>query len=72
MGARQIGYIAVGFGLLFVAHSVGELGDAAPLNTGGVSPERLQYHLAALLLDVGAIVCFVAALVGWWRGRRAR
>jgi len=71
MRTKQIGYIAVGFGLLFVSHSVGQLGDIAPLNPGGVSGERLKYHLAALLLDVGAIACFVTALVGWWRARKS-
>jgi hypothetical protein len=37
---KFIGYLAVGFGLLFVAHSVGQLGDLAPVNPGGVSAER--------------------------------
>jgi hypothetical protein len=39
---KFIGYLAVGFGLLFVAHSVGQLGDHPPVNPGGVSAERPQ------------------------------
>jgi hypothetical protein len=67
---KFIGYLAVGFGLLFVAHSVGQLGDLAPVNPGGVSAERAKYHIAALVLDLGAIACFIIALVGMLRGRK--
>ena len=71
MSMKFIGCLAVGFGLLFVAHSVGQLGDAAPYNPGGgVSAERAKYHIAALVLDVGAIACFIIALVGMLRGRK--
>ncbi|HEX6741081.1 MAG TPA: hypothetical protein VF079_04720 [Sphingomicrobium sp.] len=63
---------AVGFGLLYVGHDVGLMGDAAPLVPGGVSPERAKYHVIALLLTLGALGCFIAAGVSIFREWRRR
>jgi hypothetical protein len=71
MRMRPIIYIAIGFGLLFLAHEVGLMGDAAPLVPGGVSAERAKYHLIALVIDLGAIALFIAAIVSMIRGRRS-
>ena len=54
-------YIAIAFGLYAVGDSLGLRGDAAPLNVGGVSPERLKFHLAGLMCMIGALGFFVAA-----------
>jgi hypothetical protein len=63
-------FIAVGFGLWYVGHDVGLMGDAAPLVPGGVSPERAKYHVIALILTLAALGFFVAAGVSLLRGRR--
>lgn len=70
MRFKPILFIALGAGLYFVSRSVGLMGDAAPLNPGGVSSARLQYHLIALLLMLAALGFFIAALVSIFRGRR--
>ena len=70
MKLRPLVFIAIAFGLFFVAHEVGLMGDAAPLVPGGVSPERTKYHLIALVLLLGAIGFFIAALVSMFRARR--
>jgi hypothetical protein len=67
---RPLIFLAVAIGLSFVGHDVGLRGDAAPLVPGGVSPERVEYHLIALLLTLGALGFFVAASVSLVRGRR--
>ena len=67
---RPFVYIALGFALKYASKQVALRGDAAPLVAGGVSPERLQYHLLALVLLVAAIGFFVAALVSLFRRRR--
>jgi len=71
MKMRPIIYIAIGFGLLFLAHQVGLMGDAAPVVPGGVSAERAKYHIMALVIDFGAIALFIAAIVSMMRGRRS-
>ena len=70
MRFKPVLFIALGAGLYYVSRSVGLMGDAAPLNPGGVSPERLQYHLIALVLMLGALGFFIAALVSLFRGCR--
>ena len=55
MRFRPLLFIAIAIGLYWLAHSVGLRGDAAPLNVGGVSPERAKYHIIALLLMLGAL-----------------
>ena len=70
MTVRPLVYIAIAIGLRFASKQVERLGDAAPIVPGAVSPERLQYHLVALVLLVAAIGFFIAALVSLVRGMR--
>lgn len=53
--------VAGGGGFYFIGHSITRIGDAAPFIEGGVSQERLYYHLIALGIMVGAMVMFIAA-----------
>jgi len=69
MKLKPLVFIAVGMGLSYVSHDVGLQGDAAPLVPGGVSPERLKYHLIALVLLLGALGFFIAAGVSLFRNR---
>ncbi len=62
--------LAIGVGLSAVSRSLELQGDAAPYAESGVSHERLMYHLPALALLVGALVCFVAALRIFIRRRK--
>ena len=71
MKFKPLIFIAVGFGLSYVAKDVGLRGDAAPFVPGGVSPERLKYHSIALVLTIGALGFFIAALVSLFRGWRS-
>ena len=71
MKLKPLIFIAVGFGLSYVAKDIGLRGDAAPFVPGGVSPERLKYHLIALVLTLGALGFFIAALVSLFRGWRS-
>lgn len=70
MKLKPVIFIAAGFGLLWAARGVGTIGDAAPLVPGGVSSERLTYHLTALIMTAGALGLFIAALVMLVRGWR--
>ena len=63
-------FIAVGFGLYWVARELEVMGDAAPFVPGGVSTERAKYHIIALIMMIGALGFFIAALVGIFRGWR--
>ena len=63
-------FIAVGFGLYWVARDVESMGDAAPFVPGDVSTERAKYHIIALLMMIGALGLFIAALVNLVRGWR--
>jgi hypothetical protein len=71
MRLKPLVFIAIAIGLRFVSKSVELQGDAAPLIPGGVSTDRLTYHLIALVLLFGAIGFFIAALVSLFRGWRA-
>ena len=71
MRLRPLVYIAIAIGLRFTGKQVERLGDAAPFVPGGVSSERLQYHLIALVLLVAAIGFFIAALVSLVQGMRS-
>ena len=72
MKFKPLLYIALGMGLSYTGRQVGLQGDAAPFVPGGVSPERLKYHLIALLMTAAALGFFIAALVGIFRGWRGR
>jgi hypothetical protein len=63
-------FIAFGFGLKFISKQVELMGDGAPSMASGVSSARLGYHSLALVILLGAIGCFVAALVSIVGGRR--
>ena len=67
---KPIIFIAVGFGLYWVARDVELMGDAAPFVPGGVSTERAKYHTIALVMMIGALGLFIAALVNLVRGWR--
>ena len=70
MPFKPILFLAIAVGLYWVAHSIGLRGDAAPLNVGGISPERAKYHILALVLMLGALGFFIAAGVSLFRGHR--
>ena len=70
MRFKPLIFIAIGFGLYWVARDVALMGDAAPFAPSGVSTERAKYHIIALLLMIGALGFFIAALVSIFRGRR--
>lgn len=63
-------YLAIAFALYFVSGVVELRGDAAPVVVGGVSTERATYHIIALLLLLGAVGFFIAALVSAVRAMR--
>jgi hypothetical protein len=70
MNFKPILLLAIAIGLYFVSHSLELRGDAAPVDPSGVSPERARYHIAALVLLLGALGCFIYAGVSAFRGRR--
>jgi len=63
--------LGIGVGLSAVSRSLELQGDLAPYAENGVSQERLMYHLPALILLVGALACFVAALWLFIRRRKS-
>ena len=63
-------FIAMAIGLFVISRDLELRGDLAPLTESGVSPERAKYHLAALVLMLGALGLFIAAGVSLFRGRR--
>ena len=67
---RPLILLAVGFGLLSLSRSLELRGDLAPIVEGGVSAERAQYHIAALVLLLGALGFFIAAGLSIWRNMR--
>jgi hypothetical protein len=70
MRVKPLIFIAVGFGLYWVARDVELLGDAAPFVPNGVSAERAKYHILALVLMLGALGFFIAGFVSIVRGWR--
>jgi hypothetical protein len=63
-------FLATAITLYFVSHALELRGDAAPVAAGGVSPERLKYHLVALVLLLGALAFFISAGVSAFRKSR--
>lgn len=72
MKFRTIVLIAIGFGLYSCSHSLELRGDLAPIAASGVSAERAQYHILALVVLIAGLGCFVAAGLGIVRGLRDR
>jgi hypothetical protein len=73
MGPMKIGTIlllAAGAGLYAVGQSMELRGDIAPFAASGVSTERAVYHVAALLLMLGAFACFIGAGFTIFRKKR--
>ena len=71
MSFKTVLFLAIAIGLYVVSHSLELQGDAAPFGPDGVSPERARYHIAALVLLLGALGCFAYAGVSayrQWRG----
>lgn len=62
--------LSVGIVLRMIATGLEAMGDKAPVAAEGVSGERLMFHGAALLLTIGALVCFVWALYVLFRKRQ--
>jgi hypothetical protein len=61
MSFKTIFFLALGFGLMSLSNSLELRGDLAPFVKDGVSTERLQYHLMALVVLLGALGCFIYA-----------
>jgi len=64
--------VASGVGLSAVSHSLELRGNIAPFAESGVSVERAQYHIAAFVVLLGAMACYVTALVDIFRKPRAQ
>lgn len=62
--------LSVGIVLRMIATGLEAMGDKAPVAAEGVSGERLVFHGAALALTIGALVCFVWALIVLFRKRQ--
>ncbi|HEX8216739.1 MAG TPA: hypothetical protein VF577_04675 [Allosphingosinicella sp.] len=67
MRFKPILYIALAFGLASLSRSFELRGDLAPLAESGVSSERAQYHITALLCMLGAMALFISAGVSAFR-----
>jgi hypothetical protein len=72
MKLKPVILIAIAFGLYAVSRSLELRGDLAPLAESGVSPERLTWHLMALVFLLGALGCFISAGISALRGLRDR
>ncbi|HYJ53733.1 MAG TPA: hypothetical protein VEW04_11235 [Allosphingosinicella sp.] len=70
MNFKAILFLAIAFGLMSLSHSVELRGDLAPFVEGGVSAERAQYHIMALVALIGALGCFIYAGVSLVRRLR--
>jgi hypothetical protein len=70
MGFRPLLYIVIALVFYYASGAVELRGDMAPVAAEGVSTERATYHIIALLLLLGALGCFVAALVSAVRAMR--
>ena len=72
MKLKPIIFIAAGFGLYALSRSLELRGDLGPLAKGGVSPERLQYHLMALVVLLAGLGFFISAGISTFRALRDR
>jgi hypothetical protein len=72
MKLKPIFFLALAFGLYSVSQSLELRGDIAPIAKDGVSHERLQYHLMALVFLLAAFGFFISAGVSAVRGIRGR
>ncbi len=70
MNFKSILFLAIAFGLMSLSHSLELRGDLAPFVEGGVSAERAQYHIMALVALIGALGCFIYAGVSLVRRLR--
>ena len=70
MNWKPIVYVVVAMGLSSLGGSLEHRGDLAPVIEGGVSAERAQYHIMALVCMLGAIGLFISAGVSAFRGVR--
>ena len=70
MNFKPLVFIAIACGLSAASHSLELRGDLAPFVPDGVSVERAKYHLAALVLMIGALGFFIAAGVSVFRRLR--
>jgi hypothetical protein len=61
MSFKTMFVLAVGFGLMSLSRSLELRGDLAPFVEDGVSAERAQYHIMALVALLGAMGCFLHA-----------
>ena len=71
MRFKPVLFIAVAIGLSSVSKSLELRGDLAPIVAGGVSAERANYHIMALLFLLGALGFFIAAGVSAYRTIRS-
>ena len=63
-------WLLAGGGLYWLARLFESVGDSFPLAAEGVSPGRLMFHSAALIVILGALFCFVRAGRIIWRALR--
>jgi hypothetical protein len=62
--------LAAGFGAMYFARGIGQQGDTA--YAMGNSAAAASWHLTALFIDLGAVGCFIFALVTMVRGHIGR
>lgn len=70
MNWKPVVYIAVACGLYSLSGSLELRGDLAPVVEGGVSAERAQYHILALVCMLGSLGLFISAGVSAYRAIR--
>jgi hypothetical protein len=58
---RHLPWLLAGFGLLGLSRMVEAFGDGFPLAADGASPERLVFHLTALVVLLAGFACFLRA-----------
>jgi hypothetical protein len=68
---KTIAFLALGVGLGSLSNSLELQGDLAPLAESGVSVERAQYHIAALVALIASGGFFIAAGATLFRKKRS-